>query len=153
MGCLFNLAYFMGCLQSKQAYISDIEVEWKDTKPFVVPLTSGYVIKVYDGDTITVANRLPLKNCDDIFRFSVRLNGIDTPEMRGKSDDEKEKAQFAKSALSTLILHKHVTLQNVKSEKYGRILADVYYDDLNINNWMLENNYAKPYDGGTKSQW
>ena len=27
--------------------------------PFVIPITSGKVIKVYDGDTITVQFRLP----------------------------------------------------------------------------------------------
>ena len=32
----------------------NINIEWKDTKPFVVPLNGGHVIKVYDGDTITV---------------------------------------------------------------------------------------------------
>ena len=38
---------------------SDINIEWKDTKPFVVPLNGGHVIKVYDGDTITVATSFP----------------------------------------------------------------------------------------------
>ena len=123
---------------------------WKDTKPFVVPLKEGKVIKVYDGDTITIANRLPLKNCDDIFRFSVRLNGIDTPEMRGNNDDEKQAAKNAKEALSKLILNKHVILKNVGSEKYGRVLADVYLEDLNINKWMIEKRFALKYDGGTK---
>ena len=108
------------------------------------------VVKVYDGDTITIANRLPLKNCDDIFRFSVRLNGIDTPEMRGNNDDEKQAAKNAKEALSKLILNKHVILKNVGSEKYGRVLADVYLEDLNINKWMIEKRFALKYDGGTK---
>ena len=35
-------------------------------------------------------------------------------------------------------------------EKYGRILADVYLGDLHINQWMLDNKHAIPYDGGTK---
>ena len=60
----------------------DINIEWKDTKPFVVPLNGGHVIKVYDGDTITIANKLPIYHCNDMFRFSVRLNGIDTPEIK-----------------------------------------------------------------------
>lgn len=129
---------------------SDINIEWKDTKPFVVPLNGGHVIKVYDGDTITVANKLPIYHCNDTFRFSVRLNGIDTPEIKGKNDDEKEAAIVAKNALTEKILHKYVVLKNVTTEKYGRLLADVYLGDLHLNKWMLDNRYAVSYDGGTK---
>jgi len=128
----------------------DINIEWKDTKPFVVPLNGGHVIKVYDGDTITIANKLPIYQCNDMFRFSVRLNGIDTPEIKGKNDDEKEAAKVAKNALSEKILHKYVVLKNVSTEKYGRLLADVYLGDLHLNKWMLDNRYAVSYDGGTK---
>ena len=128
----------------------DINIEWKDTKPFVVPLNGGHVIKVYDGDTITIANKLPIYHCNDMFRFSVRLNGIDSPEIKGKNDDEKEAAKVAKNALSEKILHKYVVLKNVSTEKYGRLLADVYLGDLHLNKWMLDNRYAVSYDGGTK---
>ena len=41
-------------------------------------------------------------------------------------------------------------------EKYGRLLADVYVDNIHVNQWMLDNKYAVPYDGGTKhrpSDW
>ena len=31
---------------------------YKDTIPFIPPITSGKVIKVYDGDTITIASKL-----------------------------------------------------------------------------------------------
>jgi endonuclease YncB( thermonuclease family) len=47
---------------------------------------------------------------------------------------------------------KNVTLENVSLEKYGRLLADVYCDGVNMNNWMLENKFAIPYDGGTKTR-
>lgn len=130
--------------------LKSINIEWKDTKPFVVPLNGGHVIKVYDGDTITVANKLPIYHCNDIFRFSVRLNGIDTPEIRGKDEDEKDAAKVAKNALSEKILGKYVTLKNIATEKYGRLLADVYLDNLHLNKWMIENRYAVEYDGGTK---
>ena len=70
---------------------SDIlDIEWKDTKLFVVPLNGGHVIKVYDGDTITVANKLPIYHCNDVFRFSVRLNGIDTRKLKVKMTMKKK---------------------------------------------------------------
>ena len=57
----------------------------KETKIFIPPVSIAKVIKVYDGDTITVASRLPFtdERKDIIWRFSVRLNGIDCPEIRG----------------------------------------------------------------------
>ena len=129
------------------SYLHDIE--YKDTSPFIYPITFGKVIKVYDGDTITIASRLP--NTDGpIYRFSVRLNGIDTPEIRGKSVAEKELAIVVRDALRELIMGRVVELRNVANEKYGRILADVYLDSVSINDWLVEQNFAVPYTGGKK---
>ena len=132
---------------AKNDYLSS--VIYNDTVPFVPPIESGKVIKVYDGDTITIASKLPNTE-GPIFRFQVRLNGIDTAEIKAKTIHEKEAAIVAKDALSKMILNKIVTLKNVSTEKYGRILADVYFDNININNWMLDHKYAVLYDGGTK---
>ena len=158
MGC-FNSKYTesdatvtQNILYNNQCTLAE-NISWKDTKPFVVPVSSGRVIKVYDGDTITVANTLPIQNCNDIFRFSVRLNGIDCPEIRGKSDEEKKAAQLSKTVLSDLVMNKIVQLKNVSTEKYGRLLADVYIGEIHVNSWMIDNNYAIPYDGKTKTKF
>ena len=37
-------------------YKLDKPIEWQDTTPFVPPVDKGIVIKVYDGDTITIAS-------------------------------------------------------------------------------------------------
>ena len=68
-------------------------IKWEDTVEFTFPITGGKVIKVYDADTITIATRLPF-NDSPLYRLSVRLNGIDAPEIKGKdvSDEEKEAA-------------------------------------------------------------
>lgn len=124
-------------------------IKWEDTIPFVFPIQEGQVIKVYDGDTITIASKMPYPE-SPMYRFSVRLNGIDTPEIKGKNADEKEIAKKARDELSALILNKSVTLKNVQSEKYGRILADVYLEDVFLNDWMIEKKFAVKYDGGTK---
>jgi endonuclease YncB( thermonuclease family) len=123
--------------------------DWKNTIPFIPPITSGYVIKVYDGDTITIASKLPYPN-SPLYRFPVRLIGIDTPEIHGKNDDEKEAARVAQQALEKLILNQTIILKNVTTEKYGRILANIYLGEIDICDWMLKNKYAVNYDGGTK---
>jgi micrococcal nuclease len=124
---------------------------WDNTAPFVPPVTRGKVIKVYDGDTITIAAKLPYKS-SEIYRFSVRLRGIDSPEIKSKSPVEKELAINSKIYLSNVILGQMVELKNISTEKYGRILADVYIDNVNVNKWMLENKLAVPYNGGKKTR-
>lgn len=124
-------------------------IQYSDTIEFVPPITYGKVIKVYDGDTITICSKLPY-NDSPIYRFNVRLNGIDSPEIKGKTEQEKILAKTSRDALSKLILGKYVTLKNTSTEKYGRILANIFLDNINVNQWMLDNNYAVYYDGGTK---
>jgi len=126
--------------------------EYKNTEPFIIPVTRGKVIKVYDGDTITIAAKLPYKE-SPVYKFQVRLLGIDTPEIKGHSEKEKDIAIIARDALHDKIFGKIVELKNVGNEKYGRILADIYLDTLHINKWLLDAKYAVPYNGGKKTEW
>ena len=125
-------------------------IEWKDCILFVPPIEKGEVIKVYDGDTITIATRLPY-DASPLYRFSVRLRGIDCPEIKGKTEEERTEAVKARDALEKLILHQEVVLKNLGMEKYGRILADVYFEEIHLNQWLLDNHYSVPYYGGKKS--
>ena len=45
----------------------------------------GRVVSLYDGDTLTIA----LNVFDAIYKFSVRMNGIDTCEIKSKNDSIK----------------------------------------------------------------
>ena len=128
------------------------KITYKDTIPFVFPLTIGKVIKVYDGDTITIASKLPYEK-SPIYRFPVRFARIDSAEIKGETKKEKDLAILARDALSELIFGKIVLLKNVKNEKFGRVLAEVYLDDVNVNDWMLEKGFAVKYDGGKKQKW
>lgn len=133
-------------------YMADgTDIKWEDTVEFTFPITGGRVIKVYDADTITIASKLPY-DTSPIYRLSVRLNGIDTPEIKGKgvSDEEKEEAKTARDFVSNLVFNKFVRLENIQSEKYGRILADVFIGDIHLNELLIRERYAVKYDGGTK---
>ena len=134
--------------KSLQEELSNINI--KKLKQFIIPVSSGIVIKVYDGDTITIASKVDGLENSEIYKFSVRLNGIDTPEMKTKDDDEKYVAKLAQKALSDRILNKEVILKNVQNEKYGRLLSEVYIDNVNLNEWLIKERYAVRYDGGTK---
>ena len=125
------------------------EIVWKDTKPFVPPITRGRVIKVYDGDTITIATKLPYPR-SPLYRFSVRLLGIDTPEIKTKDKNENKTALIAREKLSKKILNEIVELKDLGIDKYGRVLAYVYYNGRNLSNWLIKQRLAVAYDGGTK---
>jgi micrococcal nuclease len=124
-------------------------ITYKNTIPFIPPITEGKVVKVYDGDTITVATKLPYEN-SPYYRFAVRLKGIDCPEIKTKNKDEKECAILARDFLRDLLMDKMVVLKDVELEKYGRILAYVYYEDQHVSDMLCENRLAVKYDGGTK---
>ena len=135
-------------------YMKDgTDIEWRDTQEFTFPIKGGRVIKVYDGDTITIASKLPY-DASPLYRFSVRLNGIDTPEMKGKDvlNEEKIAANNAREFVHGLIFNRYVRLENIKNEKYGRILADVYIGDTNLNELLIKERYAVKYDGKTKQK-
>lgn len=125
------------------------EITYDKTTPFVPPIDKGKVVKIYDGDTITIAAKLPYSS-SPLYRFSVRLNGIDTPELHTKNLEEKEMAEKARDALKMQIMNKEVELKNTKTEKYGRLLADVYCENFYINEWLVNERFAVKYDGGTK---
>ena len=80
----------------------------------------GKVIKIADGDTITVLDR-------DKQSHKIRLEGIDSPEI-GQDYGRK-----AKQALSTWILGKIVRIDWTERDKYSRILGHVYFDGELIN--------------------
>lgn len=107
------------------------------------------VVKVYDGDTITVV----FKFYDDFYKFSVRMDGYDSPEIKTSDPEEKKWAVESKTILSDLILDKIVTLNCKEFDKYGRILGNVFFKDKNVNDYMLAHGYCRPYGGGTKCQW
>lgn len=113
--------------------------------------TYGKCVKVYDGDTIHAIFKMP--NSNDCYKWIIRLNGIDTPEIKSANTNEKECAKQIKKYLSDLILNKLIVIDCLEFDKYGRLLANVYFQDELINNTLIQKGYAKVYDGGHKSEW
>ena len=77
------------------------------------------MVKVYDGDTITVAGYL--KGDPECYKFKVRLNGIDSPELKVLVKMKKNRI-ISRNALSDKILNNIVTLDIKGTEKYGRFI-------------------------------
>jgi endonuclease YncB( thermonuclease family) len=98
------------------------------------------VIRVYDGDTIKAVGH-------DI-EIKVRLVGIDAPETsKGKHKAGQPFGRKAEKHLAGLVLNRVVDIKGYGSDRYGRILAEIYIDDRNINIEMLKSGYAEIYSG------
>ena len=118
-------------------------IEYDDTIPFVPEFSKCKVIKVYDGDTITVAAYL--KGQKQCYRFSVRLRGIDSPEIKTHNDGEKLAAIKSRDSLSGKILNEIIYLENiVKSlQKQGH----PEYDDEILKEEIEDNELGIISDG------
>ena len=113
----------------------------------------GKVVDVYDGDTVKIVFSLTEKEPDRLYKWNCRLINVDTPEIRTKNLKEKKFAKQVRDCLREKILNKIVTIECKDFDKYGRLLVEIFYEDININNWLIENNYAKKYNGGKKTEW
>lgn len=102
------------------------------------------VTRVIDGDTFVgdvhthiMDSELSLKN------LYFRMLNINAPEMRGASRPEGERS---KKFLESYILGQTVQVDAHTHDSFGRKLAIVYVEGVNINQLMLDRGYAVPYE-------
>lgn len=122
----------------------------------LLPITASAipveVVSIYDGDTFT-AN---VPGWPDIVghRIGVRVKGVDTPEMRGKCQAEKEAARRAKQFTVALLRNATVVdLQRIERGKYFRLLAEVWVDGKRLDRLLTEAGLGYAYYGGTRKDW
>lgn len=117
------------------------------------------ILRVIDGDTVDIA--LYHEETSKVYRYRVRLYGIDTPEKRpSKSDPDRnleiEASLRAKQALEQCFIDNDYIVLAVfyRPDKYGRLLS-TFYDKQgdNINEWMVKKGYATEYFGKTKKKF
>jgi len=92
-----------------------------------------YIERVIDGDTVKTA-------AGD----SIRLLGVDTPEIDWKNNSSEYYAEEARDYSIKNLLGENVVLEydNEKEDHYGRTLAYIFQDGENFNQKLLENGYA-----------
>jgi len=122
------------------------------TAPVITGPVAAKVVKVYDGDTFTV-EAYPWPDLQA--RASVRVNGVDTPEIRGKCEAEKRKAIEAREFVKWLVLGETVFLQNIKYGKYaGRVVADVKLKGgSSLADKIINQGLGREYHGGRREGW
>jgi micrococcal nuclease len=112
----------------------------------------GEVGTIYDGDTFYVN----IKDWPSIVgeHIAIRVNGVDTPEMKGSCEKEIQLARKAKQfTVDFLRNSKKLELRNIARDKYFRIDADVYGDGKNLAAELIKNGLGYEYHGATKQSW
>lgn len=133
----------------------------KDTPPFDLRDYDGSarVVSVYDGDTMQAVVPVGKR----YWRFSVRLAGIDTAEMRDPDPAIRAAAVAARGRLLELLAGSSqacledrvciVRLVGGTNDKYGRVLGTVYNaDGIDVAQALLSEGHARPYAGGRRGQ-
>ena len=95
----------------------------------------GIVVKVYDGDTITLQNNSGI--------YKIRLAGIDAPESR------QAYGNVSRNYLYNMVRDRFVYAEVYNKDRYGRYVAKIMLDNTDVNAEMLRAGLAwhyKQYD-------
>jgi endonuclease YncB( thermonuclease family) len=118
----------------------------------------GRLLSVYDGDTFIAG----ISFMNDNFQFKFRISNIDTPEIKTDFDNAMQsRNKFLQLCGLNIDLHSKLTKKEIetllkdniievdihckKHEKYGRILCDVFKNNIDVGQTLIEEKYAKSY--------
>lgn len=109
------------------------------------------IASVYDGDTFKINLNCSLAvYCEKV---PVRVRGVDTPEIKGKTEREKKLAQKAKEFTKEFLNQEPVNLSDCSRDKYFRLLCDVKNGQgKDLAHELIKNDLGYSYQGGTKSK-
>lgn len=93
---------------------------------------TGRVIKVADGDTITILDNQKKQH-------KIRLAQIDAPEK------SQPWGKASRDYLNAWIYENVVTVDYDETDRYGRIVGEVYIGQYHVNSEMLRNGNAWVY--------
>ena len=96
-------------------------------------LPTVFIKDCYDGDT-----------CTTLKGEKIRLACIDTPELKGWNADPIL-AKEAKDFLNNLVAYKEVSIKRITYDRYGRTVGELFKDNVNIQELIVEKKYGKIY--------
>ena len=124
------------------------DLSYSSCVEFLPKFSRAKCIRCYDGDTVTLGTIIPGYGPR---RFSCRLLGVDTPELRSRDPCEKELACIARDVVRGVLLHRLVSVSIQGVDKYGRLLVDLSTEKYeNVSSYILSQGLAVEYTGGKK---
>lgn len=113
--------------------------KWRQWKKWLAALAAGGMIgsgwlasrgelvtEVIDGDSFKISNKQ-----------TIRLASLNAPAKDNCYGSEAAKA------LTEKILNKRVILNDLKTDRYGRVIAQAYVNGMHVNNFMIKNGFAE----------
>jgi micrococcal nuclease len=95
------------------------------------PVLEGSVVGITDGDTLTLLV--------DRTQHKIRLAQIDTPERA------QPWGTRARQALSEQVFRKDVAVRVSDTDRYGRLIGEIWLGDRDINRKLIREDYAWAY--------
>ncbi len=96
--------------------------------------TTVTIRSCYDGDT-----------CTSTAGEKIRLACIDTPELEGINADLLP-ATAARDFLNDQVAGKEVVIRRITKDRYGRTVAELSKDDINIQQLLVTKGFAQIYE-------
>jgi len=151
-----------GCVSNPEEQVKRARREqlanltYSNTDEVTYNFTEAKVLKVYDGDSLTIGAYY-----DQGFKkFNVRIFGIDCDELRGGNSITRENGLRAKKYVEKLVLGKLVKIEVLNNkiidgkklrEKFGRLLAKITTPEgHDLGDELFIAGLARRYYGGRK---
>jgi micrococcal nuclease len=97
------------------------------------------ITRVIDGDTVVGDVAFHVMGNEFILRDQhFRLEGIDAPELNDKWDE----GEMSRDYLKQMIEGRTVEVDVHDKDKYGRWLAVIWYDGINVNEMLVKEGMA-----------
>ena len=125
---------FMGSITNFQIAVLTLVIALPNfswSTPASLPTVS--IKYCYDGDTCTTSEG-----------EKIRLACIDTPELKGKKSNPIP-AKLARDFLNDLIAKKEVSIRRITKDRYGRTVAELFKDEINVQELIVEKGFGKIY--------
>ena len=111
------------------------------------------VLRNYDGDSITCLLDMGFKVC---LEKTVRINGVDTPELRGGTPLLRAAARYAQGKVAEFLDSGplgevlFISYKWSDTDQYGRPIGDIEVDGKSLAYYILNTGLGVPYDGGSR---
>lgn len=131
-----------------------IDIKMVPKVPLQNQFTLARIEEVYDGDTVKIIVLL----ADTPLRFSLRILGIDTPELKhgeGRLPQEHLASVKVRDYVKSLFPTNIAQVRIHDWDKYGgRVLGDLFLPTgENVSEILIKGGWARPYHGEKKKSW
>jgi endonuclease YncB( thermonuclease family) len=112
--------------------------------------------RVIDGDTVEC---IIDRGWNETKKLSCRIDGVDTPERRGKTALEKEAAAAVTVVVTSWCEVNEFDMISLEKGKYfGRCVGDLIPSGLNegettLSDFLISSGLARDYSGGKRKAW